>query len=577
MRAIKTSLFTVLVSISSLAACEPNHSLTVAEGVLCSGDNTAITQIQGNGPASPLLHQQVTVQGIVTLVQSGKGFYLEAVGSGTDTGTSKAIFIASPELSHRAEQGTLISASGTVIELGRGADTLTGVAVDASFRICSSGHSLPLTDIVLPLDKADREALEAMRIRLNGSLVISDVYQLRRGNFTVGGEGVQFVPTETMAPGPATARSIKRNRDLALAVSLPADMTQQKLLVGGTSIGHITGVLSHDGRGLRVQLQGPIAAQTPAFSAPEKSGADTLRVVAMNLHNYFNGDGQGGDFPTPRGAKTPAEFRQQRNRIGAAIGVLNPHIIAVMELENDGFGPDSAAVDFIRLADATSGSGWGVARPGDDNTGGDKITVGIFYRSDMLAAVGPAQTLTGPEFNRNRQPLAQVFQPHSGAEKILVVVNHLKSKGSCPASGTNSDHHDGQGCWSPARVAAAKKMSAWAQTLAAAAETTNILILGDMNAYRLEDPVNAIRQAGFEELLDKQKKPVYSFMYFGQAGTLDYAFGSAALVQKVQQVFIWHVNAALPAGMELPQPWLRFSDHDPVVVDLRLHQAVTSD
>ena len=98
-----------------------------------------------------------------------------------------------------------------------------------------------------------------------------------------------------------------------------------------------------------------------------------------------------------------------------------------------------------------------------------------------------------------------------------------------------------------------------------------------MNAYRRQGPVNVIRNAGFEELMDDAAGRVYSFIYFGQAGTLDYAFVSAALQPKVQQAFIWNVNAALPANMELPQPWLRFSDHDPVVVDIRLHQATTSD
>jgi predicted extracellular nuclease len=79
----------------------------------------------------------------------------------------------------------------------------------------------------------------------------------------------------------------------------------------------------------------------------------------MNLHNYFNGDGKGQGFPTPRGAETMAEFNKQRKRIGAAIKALKPHIVAVMELENDGFGDASSAQDFIRLATAATGGTWG--------------------------------------------------------------------------------------------------------------------------------------------------------------------------------------------------------------------------
>lgn len=120
-------------------------------------------------------------------------------------------------------------------------------------------------------------------------------------------------------------------------------------------------------------------------------------------------------------------------------------------------------------------------------------------------------------------------------------------------------------------------MTAWAKNIAASTGTGNILILGDMNAYRNEDPIDAIRAAGFTELMDKKQGQVYSFAYFGQHGTLDYAFSSDALLEKVQQAFIWNINAALPANMELPQAWLRFSDHDPVVVDIDLRQSNTSD
>jgi predicted extracellular nuclease len=252
-------------------------------------------------------------------------------------------------------------------------------------------------------------------------------------------------------------------------------------------------------------------------------------------------------------------------------------VLAVMELENDGFGVDSATQDFIELARQATESTWAVARPVDDNTGSDKITVGIFYRSDRLKALDAAQTLTGAEFRRSRQPQAQLFQQLPDGETILIVINHLKSKGSCPDSGEDARQNDGQGCWNAMRRASAEKMTQWAKTVAASYGTDNILILGDMNAYRNEDPIGAIRNAGFTELMENTPLPTHSFVYFGQHGTLDYAFSSDALLDQVEQAYIWHVNAVYPANMELPKPWLGFSDHDPVVVTLRLRQSSTSD
>ncbi|MGA9574697.1 MAG: endonuclease/exonuclease/phosphatase family protein, partial [Lysobacterales bacterium] len=303
----------------------------------------------------------------------------------------------------------------------------------------------------------------------------------------------------------------------------------------------------------------------------------SLRVVGMNLHNYFNGDGKGQGFPTPRGAETLGEFQRQRARIGAAIAVMDPHVLAVMELENDGFGPDSAAQDFIDLAKQATQHEWAVTRPVGDNTGSDKIRVGLFYRSDQLKAIGPAQTLTGAEFERSRQPQAQLFQRLPDGETVLIVINHLKSKGSCPDAGEDTDQKDGQGCWNPMRRASAEKMSAWVKTVAASKGTDNILILGDMNAYRHEDPIGAIRDAGFIELIERNGQTDYSFVFAGQHGTLDYAFASHALAEKAPWATIWHVNAAFPPHGELPEPWLGFSDHDPVVVELRLRHSSTSD
>jgi predicted extracellular nuclease len=416
-----------------------------------------------------------------------------------------------------------------------------------------------------------------MRFHIYKALTVTDVYRFGQGKFTLSSNGFQFVPTEIMSPGPDTNKHIAQNRASALPALLADDETGIEMLVGGSTLAQVTGVLTHDGRDLRLSIQDTSTVSNVRHSKPPSEASGTLRIVGMNLHNYFNGDGKGNDYPTPRGAKNFAEFQAQRSRIGAAIGVLDPQVLAVMELENDGFDADSAAQDFIHLANNATGGQWAVARLADDNTGTDAITVGLFYRADQLKPVGVARTLTGPEFERSRQPHAQVFQSLDSGEQALVVINHLKSKGSCPKSGSDANQKDGQGCWNSMRTLSAQNMSAWTKRLAASADTDNILILGDMNAYRNEDPIVAIRDAGFTELMDAQQGNIYSYVFFGQRGTLDYAFVSDALRENVESAFIWHVNAALPANIDLPQPWLRFSDHDPVVVDIRSRQSTTSD
>jgi predicted extracellular nuclease len=568
---IKTPLYAAFFCAIILSACASEPQQAQSQ---CNAPNTPVASVQGDGFESPMLAQTVTVRGVVSLIQGESGLYLEESESDSDPDTSNAIFIETTALTNDLEVGSLIAVKGTVTELGKRRDTLTALTNIAELSVCDSGQTIPLTEVKLPLDSRARESIEGMRIHMDGPLLATDVYGFGQGNITLSGNGVQVIPTEVLMPGTEAADLTRQNRDFALAVSLSESMELPEFLVSGSSIDQITGVMTHDGRGKRLFLQSGADFRSVEAPPPVIASAGSLRIVGMNLHNYFNGDGSGEGFPTPRGAKTLEDFNAQRSRIGAAIKVLDPHVVAVMELENDGFDASSAAQDFIQLANEATGKQWIASRPADDNTGTDKIAVGIFYRTDQLKAIGPANTLTGPEFKRSRQPQAQVFERLSNGEKMLVVINHLKSKGSCPESGEESDQKDGQGCWNPMRRVSAEIMSSWAKDIAASAETENILILGDMNAYRYEDPISAIRQAGFTELMDKtqdqkDQPPVYSFVYFGQHGTLDYAFASKSLLETVQKAYIWNVNAALPARMPLPSPWLRFSDHDPVVVDIR--------
>jgi len=576
-RLLRTPLYAAFFCVTVSTACTEDQTTSPAEYARCATQTTPIARIQGVNPVSALVDELHTVQGIVTLIHDGEGLYVEEPGSDNDAATSNAIFIQTADLPAGVGPGSWISAQGIVTEIPKERNSLTALTEVSDIVQCSGGQAMPLTDVVLPLSGLEREAFEGMRIQLGTPLTVTDTYQFGKGRFSLSGNGFQFVATEVIAPGPEAFRYRKKNTDFSLAAMFHKQAIRPALLTTGSSINSVMGVLVHETRSLRLALQSITVGESPTFPAPARSSAGELRVVGMNLHNFFNGDGKGGEFPTPRGAKTTTEYDQQRQRLAAAIAVLDPHVLAVMELENDGFGPLSAAADFITLVSEATGTSWQVARPAGDNTGNDKITVGLFYRDDMLETIEPAQTLTGPEFKKSRQPLAQVFRNNKNDEKIFIVVNHLKSKGSCPDSGVNANQKDGQGCWNPMRVASAEKMSAWVNSHAASTQTENVLILGDMNAYRQEGPIDAIRNAGFIELGDDAQDDSYSFVFFGQAGTLDYAFASAALLQKVQQAFIWHVNAALPVNMELPQPWLRFSDHDPVVVDIRLRQSSTSD
>ena len=258
---------------------------------------------------------------------------------------------------------------------------------------------------------------------------------------------------------------------------------------------------------------------------------------------------------------------------------MQPTVIAVQELENDGFGEFSASRSLLDLLEKAVPGEWAAVETQASQVGGDVIKVGLFYRADFLEAVGRPHVLDSQPFRHlSRQPLAQLFRDRASDVQFLVAANHLKSKGSCPDSGPNTDQQDGQGCWNPARVEAARAVTDWVERLVQGTGTARALILGDMNSHRQEDPIRAFRKAGLTDLVEQYSGlPQHSYVYWGEAGTLDYAFATSALTHDVHRAEIWHINADWPQRVALPQPWLRFSDHDPVILDLDFSQPATSD
>jgi len=524
-----------------------------------------------------MVGSEVIIHGIVTRLEPGEGFYIEEPGSDAFPASSNAIFVKDPVLSREASPGQMIMISGQVSELGKARDTLTALTGISSHRLCANDIELPQTPMELPLDSRQRESIESMRITLDQNLTVTDVYNLYRGEVTLSARGALRAPTEDGPPGPSAAAMAKKNRERSVRTTDSG--ATQAVLRHGVMVIQATGIMGNNGKGQVLLLEQPLNSSlldSPVLRAPEKNN---IRLVSFNLLNFFNGDGRGGGFPTERGAKTYDDFLTQADRTRSAISIMKPHLLAVQELENDGFGPQSAARSLVGLLNESGHGGWSVIEPTSARIGKDVITVGLFYRNDILEPAGPAHILDSTPFRKiSRQPLAQLFRDRSTGQRLLVAVNHFKSKGSCPKTGENADQGDGQGCWGPARVAAARAVGEWVIRLAEKSGTDRILILGDMNSWRSSDPISIFRNQGFTELVEQfAGLPQHSYVYWGEAGTLDYAFASDALLPSVSHAEIWHINSVWPRIMELPDPWLRASDHDPVVVDLDFSQPGTSD
>jgi hypothetical protein len=108
---------------------------------------------------------------------------------------------------------------------------------------------------------------------------------------------------------------------------------------------------------------------------------------------------------------------------------------------------------------------------------------------------------------------------------------------------------------------------------------SDYLIMGDMNSYALEDPITAIKDAGYTNLVATFVGPnSYSYGFDDQWGTLDYALSSTNLTHQVTGATVWHINSDESPAFGYNGKWnstdkYRSSDHDPVVVGLNLSDA----
>ena len=566
-----------MLGILLFTGCTDTTHFPESAATICQSEVTPIPLLQGDGYSSPLAGTESTVRGIVTYIARGDGFYIEEPGPQRNADSSKALFVSDEDLSRSVLPGLQLALRGTVSELGSSLDKLTSLTNLSGHEICAENLELPLTQAELPLNSAEREALEGMRLSFDQELTVTDVYNQFRGELALSSSGVHWVSTEIKMPGSAALALERKNRNHSL-LAIPGDAISGPLSVGST-FDTTVGLMGHNGHKQQLFLDSAQVENGPAPESPDPPAAGAIRVVSSNLLNFFNGDGKGSGFPTERGAESLEDFNAQSARIHAAMTIMQPDLLAVQELENDGFGPDSAARSLLAVLNDTGHDDWAFIEPETGRIGGDVITVGLFYRQQVLESVGPARVLGGPEFQRlSRQPLAQLFRERRTGKTFLVAANHLKSKGRCPDDGENSDQEDGQGCWNSARVSAVRAQAPWLEELAAESGTDNIMILGDMNAWRNEDPIRQFRKFGYADLVEQLSGlPQYSFLYWGQIGTLDYALASPALAEHARRAEIWHINANWPQKMEQLQPWLRASDHDPVIVDLDFSHWATSD
>jgi uncharacterized protein len=550
---------------------------------------TSISAIQGSGASSPLAGHTLTTEGIVggdyqpTNLLSG--FFIQSVQGDGNPATSEGLFIYVPKSnalsSIDVKPGDRVRVSGTVKEYTSGAGTLTELDSLTALKVCSSGAGLPLTPVALPVSSVtDLEAYEGMLVTFPQELTVTETYSLGRyGEILLSSGGRLFNPTNGQggSTGQNALRSILLDDASSQQNPNPIPFLSSPGLDGtrraGDTVTGLTGVLSYSFGQYRIYPTVPPAfVNTNPRTATPAPVAGSLKVASFNVLNYFT-------TLNSRGANTATEFARQKAKTAAALKAIDADIVGLIEVENNG----SAAIqDLVNALNAAYS-----AQPGQPvyavvpdpaaGTGTDAIKVAFIYKPQQVSLASPSFSSTDPVFDR--APAAQTFRLNSAGQEgsdFTVIINHFKSKGSCPTSG---DVDLGQGCWNLKRVEQSRKLLQFIGELQQRSNDPDVLVIGDLNAYAEEDPVKVLVAGGLEHLsLRIPAAQRYSYLFEGQSGELDHALATPSLAKQVRGITVWHINSDEPPVLDYntefktddrytPTPF-RSSDHDPVIIGI---------
>jgi predicted extracellular nuclease len=357
----------------------------------------------------------------------------------------------------------------------------------------------------------------------------------------------------------------------------------------GQAISGLEGVMHYGFGHYRLQPTRPLqidAGSNPRSAAPNVVGG-ALRAAEFNVLSYFSTLNESLPVCGPlhdqrcRGANDLTEQSLQMQKLVAALIAIDADILALIELENDSA---QSLQDFTNALNSAAGEkAWAFVRTG--TIGQDAIKVGLLFKPMKVTAIGDFAILNravDARFNDalNRPALAQTFRIKGAGSLLTVVATHLKSKSCADAGEPDTARNDGQSCFNQARTDAAAALADWALSDPTGYGNSQVLILGDFNSYRMEDPVRAMQSKGLIDLLGRSAdRNAYTYVYQGLAGTLDYAFASPDLTRHVTGITAWHINAdeseildyrgktGMPDAYQALNPY-RSSDHDPVIVGL---------
>ncbi|MEC9275341.1 MAG: ExeM/NucH family extracellular endonuclease [Pseudomonadota bacterium] len=611
---------------------------------ICGADATLISAIQGSESSSAEVGNNVIIEAIVTGTRAG-GFFVqeEASDYDADDATSEGLFV---EGSVDVETGNLVRLYGEVEE-NYGMTTLA-MDSDVAALDCGTADAVAAVELSMPYE-LDLETVEGMVVSVTDATVTSTNNLWRFGEIVVS-DTVKRQPSDVAAPLSEAYTAAEEASETSLltiednsssqypdALNYYPIFSYANAIRFGDSVS-AAGPLNYSFGTYRINPSDVIEVTSSREANPVVTEGN-LSIATFNVLNYFNGevDANGDvtfDYDENRGADDEVAFELQQGRIVEAIVNLNADVVGLMEIENDGFGEDSAIQSLVNAINAELGETEQysfIATSDGSEIGTDAITVGLLYKAtvvtpenDAMVVAMPEQQIDEDSLARMRPSLLQSFVHTESSKSFLVAVNHFKSKGSQCAEDVAeapSEITSIQGSCNALRVSAAITLG---NALSDESLPERKVILGDLNAYSAEDPVAVLTDYtpesrgytittavntgmdegssvdvessfGYHNLAEEFDAEGFSYWFYGteQVGSLDHVLASDAMLADAIDGAHWNINSVEAYQLQYDQALryypdedgyaftdvgpFRSSDHDPFIATFDLQADVVEE
>jgi len=276
-----------------------------------------------------------------------------------------------------------------------------------------------------------------------------------------------------------------------------------------------------------------------------------LLVCGFNVENYFTTLGS-------MGARTSADRQAQRAKVSKALKQINADIFGLVELQQ---GNEAIAEIVEDLNNHIPGRNYQYFR--------DAVT-GTFQKVDFVYDANKVEPINTPvETNvevQNRKKMV-CFKELATGEKFIYSINHFKAMNTGGADRRENE-----------AKAVVKLYNSYRQNNSIREQ--DLLVMGDLNCYVFTDAIQVFLKNGMIDLHRSfHADSSYSYMFGGQASYIDHAICNETLYRQITGMSAYHINSdeddRFTYDKSSDETMFRCSDHDPVLVGLRLDSTLS--